>query len=305
MKAIRVSQFGGPEVMRLENVPDPIPSADQVLVHIRAAGVNPVDTYIRSGKYASLPKLPYTPGVDAAGVLENGQRVYLTGTLTGAYAELALCAPHQIHPLPDHLSFAQGAAIGIPYATAYRALFQKAHAKPGETILVHGASGGVGIAAVQLAVAAGMRVIGTAGSERGLRLLHDLGAHDFRDHRLPGYLDTVHADVVLEMLANVNLGKDLPLLSKGGRVVVVGSRGTVAINPRDLMQREAVVLGMMLVNASPEDRAVIQKAIDDGLNEAKLLPVVGRELRLAEAAHAHEAVMAAGACGKIALTIKE
>ena len=177
MKAVRVREFGPPEAMRLEEVPELRPGARQVLVKVEAAGVNPVDSYIRLGLYARRPPLPYTPGSDAAGVVAAvgegvtrttpGARVFLSGTMSGAYAEQALCDESQVHPLPDRVSFAQGAGVFIPYATAYRALFQKAHARPAETVLVHGASGGVGTAAVQLAHAAGMTVIGTAGSERG------------------------------------------------------------------------------------------------------------------------------------------
>lgn len=287
--------------MRLETVPDPVPTAEQVLVRIRAAGVNPVDTYIRSGSYASFAKLPYTPGMDAAGVLDNGQRVYVGGSLTGTYAEMALCAPHHVHPLPDRLSFAQGAAIHVAYATAYRALFQRAQAKAGETVLVHGASGGVGIAAVQLAAAAGLHVIGTAGSERGLQLVSEQGAHEIRDHRQPGYLDGINANVILEMLANVNLGKDLPVLARGGRVVVIGSRGSVEVNPRDLMRCDGAVMGMMLLNATPEELSAIHAALAGGLADGTLRPVVGREFPLADAAKAHEAVIQPGAHGKIVL----
>jgi NADPH2:quinone reductase len=306
MKAIRVSQFGGPEVLRLETVPDPLPAPGQLLVRIRAIGVNPVDTYIRGGTYAKLPPLPYTPGLDAAGVVvATGERVYVGGSLTGTYAEFALCSPQQVHPLPDRLSFAQGAAVNVPYATAYRALFQKANAKPGETVLIHGASGGVGIAATQLAVAAGLRVIGTAGSERGLQLVREQGAHEVRDHRLTGYLDGVSANVVLEMLANVNLGKDLTVLARGGRVVVIGSRGNVEINPRDLMRSDGAALGVMLLNATPEELAAIHAALADGLANGALCPVIGAEFALADAPKAHETVMKPGAYGKIVLSVRE
>ena len=291
--------------MQLETVTDPLPSPGEILVRIHAVGVNPVDTYIRSGSYAGFAKLPYTPGMDAAGVVEaTGKRVYVGGSITGTYAELALCAPHHVHPLPDRLSFAQGAAIHVPYATAFRALFQRAQAKPGETVLIHGASGGVGIAATQLAVAAGLHVIGTAGSERGLQLVREQGAHEVRDHRQPGYLDGISANVILEMLANVNLGKDLTVLARGGRVVVIGSRGNVEINPRDLMRSDGVVLGVMLLNATPEELAAIHAALADGLASGALRPVIGAEFALADAPKAHEAVMKPGAYGKIVLTVR-
>src|SRR5438034_6888854 len=195
MKAIRVHEFGGPEVLRVEEVPTPEPGPGEVLVRMHAIGVNPVETYIRAGTYAYKPALPYAPGNDGAGVVEQvgpdvhqfkpGDRVYTAGSLSGTYAEFALCRAEQVHPLPANVSFAQGAAMGTPYATAYRGLFQRADAKSGETVLVHGASGGVGTAAVQLARARGLRVFGTAGTEEGRELAREQGAHDVFDHRAP------------------------------------------------------------------------------------------------------------------------
>lgn len=318
MKAIRIHEFGGPEVLRLKDVPEPKPAAGQVLVRVRAAGVNPVDTYIRSGVHAVKPELPYTPGLDAAGEVEavgegvtrfqTGQRVYTAGSLTGTYAELTLCEESQCHPLPERVSFAQGAGIFTPYVTAYRALFQRAKALPGEVVLVHGASGGVGTAAVQLARAAGLRVVGTAGTEEGRRLVSEQGAHEVLDHRAPDYLGQLEGltggrgvDVIVEMLANVNLDRDLSVLAKGGRVVVVGSRGTVEINPRQAMTRDAAILGLTLFNISPQELQSIHAALGAGLEAGTLRPVVGRELRLAEAARAHEEVLKPGAYGKIVL----
>jgi NADPH2:quinone reductase len=318
MKAIRVHETGAPEVLRLEEVTTPQPKEGQVLVRMRAIGVNPVETYIRSGKYANLPPLPYTPGSDAAGVVEaigagvvnvkTGDRVYTSGTLTGAYAELALCQESQLHPLPESVSFEQGAAVNIPYATAYRALFQRARSIAGETVLIHGASGGVGIAAIQLARAAGLTIIGTAGSEKGQGLVVEQGAHHVLDHRAPDYPGKIMAltngrgvDLILEMLANVNLGKDLTLLARGGRVVVIGSRGAVEVNPRDAMSREAAILGLVLFNATAPELFSIHAALVSGLENGTLRPVVGQRIPLAEAPRAHQAVMEAGAYGKIVL----
>jgi NADPH:quinone reductase len=318
MKAIRVHEFGGPEVLSFEDVPEPEPAAGQVLLRVRAAGVNPVDTYIRSGTHAVKPPLPYTPGLDAAGEVEAvgegvtrvavGQRVYTAGSLTGTYAELALCEEAQCHLLPERVSYAQGAGIFTPYATAYRALFQRAKALPGETVFVHGASGGVGTAAVQLARAAGMRVYGTAGTEEGRKLALEQGAHEVLDHRAPGYLERLSGltggrgvDVILEMLANVNLDRDLGVLAKGGRVVVIGSRGSVEINPRQAMTRDAAILGMTLFNTSPQEQASIHAALGAGLEAGTLRPVVGRELPLSEAARAHEEVLKPGSYGKLVL----
>jgi len=318
MKAIRVHEFGGPEVMRIEDVPDPKPDAGQVVVKIHAAGVNPVDTYIRSGTYAIKPNRPYTPGSDGAGVVEivgkdvksvaAGDRVYIGGSISGCYAEKALCSESSVYKLPAHVSFSGGAAIHVPYATAYRALFQRANAKPGETVLVHGASGGVGIASVQLARAAGLRVIGTAGTARGIKLALDEGAHEVVDHTASDHFEKLLAltggrgfDVIIEMLANVNLARDLTLLALLGRVVTVGNRGTIEINPRDSMGRDGAILGMSLAVVQPRDIASAHAAIQAGLENKSLRPVVGREFPLAEAIQAQLAVMEKGAYGKIVL----
>ena len=318
MKAIRVHQFGEPSVMRLEEVEDPKPGLGHVVVRIRAAGINPVDTYIRAGLYSNTPPLPYTPGIDASGIVELvgenvrgvtvGDRVYTAGTISGAYAELALCEASRVHPLPKHVTFAQGAGVNIPYATAYRALFGCARAVPGEVVLVHGASGGVGIAAVQLARTAGMTVIGTGGSDCGRQLIKEQGAHHVLDHRAPDYAAQAlkltkgrGVDVVLEMLANVNLNKDLGILAQAGRIVVIGSRGTVEINPRDAMSRDASIIGMLLFNISEREAATIHTALHAGLEKGKLRPTIGKEFPLADAPRAHDAVMEPGAYGKIVL----
>ena len=318
MRAISVKEFGGPEVLRLEEVPTPQPGPGQVLVRMHAIGVNPVETYIRAGKYARLPQLPYTPGNDGAGVIEQvgpgvtefkpGDRVYTAGSLSGTYAEFGLCKLEQVHPLPENVSFAQGAAMGTPYATAYRGLIQRAEAKPGETVLVHGASGGVGTAAVQLARAGGLRVFGTAGSDQGLKLAREQGAHEVFDHRARDHFEQIMnstdgrgVDVIVELLANVNLGKDLTILAKRGRVAIVGSRGRVEIDPRDTMQRDVDLRGMVLPNTSPEEMASIHAALVAGLENGTLRPVISKEFPLADAAQAHRAVMEAGAVGKIVL----
>lgn len=309
MQAIRVHEFGGPDVLRLEDVPQPTAGEDEVLVRVQAAGVNPVDTYIRTGAYAELPALPYTPGSDAAGiVVETGQRVWVSGSRTGTYAEYAVCPRAHVHPLPDGLTYAQGAAIGVPYATAFRALFQRAAAVAGERVLVHGASGGVGMAAVQLALAAGLEVVGTAGSDAGGELVADQGDVRVLDHRDAAHLDAAVAltggrgfDVVIELRADLNLGRDLAALAMDGRVVVVGSRGPVEITPRDLMDRDGAVLAMRLPNTPPDKLAAAYEAIDRGLRDGTLRPVAGRELPLVEAPRAHRHILERHALGKLVL----
>ena len=325
MRGILVREFGGPDVLKLENVPTPQPGPAEVLVRVRAAGVNPVEAYVRAGTYPRLPKLPYTPGSDGAGEVETvgaevkdfkpGDRVYIAGDNVsaagaGTYAEYALCSQAMLHRLPPSVSFGQGAAIGVPYATAYRALFIRADARPAETVLVHGATGGTGIAAVQIARARGLTVIGTGGTERGIALVREQGPALVVNHKEPNYLDAVlratngrGVDVVLEMAAHINLDKDLSVLAPRGRVVVIGNRGRVEIDPRQTMGRDAAILGMTLFNASPAELVSIHAALIAGLANGSLNPVVGREMPLSEAARAHEAVMEPGALGKIVLVI--
>ena len=323
MNAIRVHEFGGPAVMKIEEVPDPQAGPGDVVVRVRAAGVNPVDAYMHTGTYARKPPLPYTPGFDGAGDVEAvgtgvtnlkpGDRVYVagpgkTGVGAGTYAELAVCLPSQLHVLPARASFGQGAALGVPYCTAYRALFQRAWAKPGDTVLVHGATGGVGIAAVELAHARGIRVIGSGGTDAGLATVREHGADVTVNHREPNYTEAIKqatggrgADVIVEMAAHINLDRDLGLLAKGGRVVVVGNRGRVEIDPRQAMGRDGAILGMTLFNVSDADFLEIHAALIAGLTNGTLNPVVGREMPLADARRAHEAVMEPGALGKTVL----
>ena len=324
MRAIVVREFGSPSVMKLEDVPTPKPGANDVVVRVRTAGVNPVDAYARTGTYPRKPPLPYTPGSDGAGEVESvgasvsglraGDRVYIAGdnvALLGAgtYAEYALCSPAMLHRLPARISFAQGAALGVPYLTAYRSLFIRANARAGETVLVHGATGGVGIASVQLARAHGMRVFGSGGTDKGLQLLRYQGVEVAINHSEASYLDAVMSatngrgvDLILEMAAHINLDKDLGVLARNGRVVMIGTRGRVEIDPRQTFPRDAAILGMTLFNAGPSELAAMHMALVAGLENGALNPVVGREFSLADAAAAHEAVLSSGALGKIVLT---
>jgi NADPH2:quinone reductase len=320
VKAIRVNQFGGPEVLQLEEVPMPNPAASEVLIEVRAVGINPVETYLRSGSNPNLA-LPYTPGTDACGVvlavgrsvrrLKVGTRVYTSQTISGAYAEFVLCKENQAHELPAEMKYDEGAAINVPYSTAYRALFHRAKSKEGESVLIHGGSGGVGIAAVQLAREAGLAIIATAGTDRGCELALREGAHHVFNHQKAGYQDEILAltegegvDVILEMLANLNLGNDLRLLARWGRVIVIGSRGTVEINPRDLMTRDGDIRGMTLFNTPQDEMPSIHRALLGGFERGALRPIIGQRFRLYEAAQAHEAVLRPGAFGKIVLSVE-
>lgn len=322
MQAILAREFGGPEVLKLEDVPDPTAGPGQVRVRIHAVGVNPYETYMRAGGYAIKPPLPYIPGADAAGVVDQvgpsvaawkpGDRVYISGTAIhkayGAYAQLAVCNSDQVHRLPDRITFAQGAGLFVPYVTAWRALFGRANTRAGDIVLIHGASGGVGIAATQFAVAVGATVIGTAGTADGLEVVRRQGARFAVNHKTANYLEEITAmtggrgpDVILEMLANVNLDHDLTVIAQGGRLVIIGNRGRIEIDPRKIMTKDVSVFGLALWGIPPDEIRRAHEAIVAGLDSGALNPVVGTEMPLRDAARAHQQVMEPGARGKIVL----
>jgi len=318
MKAIIVREFGEPEVMKIEDLETPVPTGTQVLVRIHAAGVNPVDTYLRTGIHAHAPKLPYTPGKDGAGVVEAvgdgvtrfnvGDRVYTANTVTGTYAEYAICEEIDLGRLPENVSFEKGAGIWTPYATSFRALFQKARAEAGETVLVHGASGGVGIAAIQWAKDAGLTVIGTASSDEGKQLVEAQGADAVFDHTDEDHFEQIReftggkgVDIIIEMLANVNLERDFECLAMFGRITIVGNRGSLQFTPRLAMTKDATIYGMSLFNSPQSQRDEIHTAIFDGLSNGSLDPVVSRSFPLTEAAQSHHDVIENKALGKIVL----
>ena len=322
MKAIIVSEYGGPQVLQIAEVPDPKPAKNQVLVKIGAAGVNPVETYRRAGTppYNSGP-LPYTPGSDGAGeIIEVGDGVdgwkigdraaIYSPKGSGTYAEMCVCDQNDVFALPDNVSFAQGAALGVPYATAHRALFGKAGAKSGEFVFIHGATGGVGVAAIQLALRAGCKVGGSAGDSNGEKFLESLGLRYTTNHHQSDHLSDVlgmtcgrGCDVILEMLANQNLGADPQVLAPFGRIVVIGNRGETTVNARDWMGKDATIFGMTLFNVSPEEMKEIHADLVAGLSDGSLKPVIDREFALTAAAKAHEAVLESGSRGKIVLSV--
>ncbi|MFC3889278.1 NADPH:quinone reductase [Salinispirillum marinum] len=318
MKAMRSHEHGDVDVLNLETVDQPTPNDDQLLIAVKAAGVNPVDTYIRAGINNYSAKFPHTPGMDGAGevaaVGKNvvgfavGDRVYFNRNLTGSAAEFALCEPSNCFPLADAVSFAEGAGIGVPYTTAHRALFGRAQAKAGEKVLIHGATGAVGIACVQLAKAAGLTVVASAGTDEGAKLLEKQGADMIIRHDAEGHLDSYSSfdsgfNIIIEMLANVNLDIDLKALARQGRVVVVGNRGTVEINPRDLMARDAQVMGMAVMNMTPADHQQTAKAMYPLFAAGLLKPVVRKEYALTELPQAHLDVLKPGALGNLVITV--
>ena len=306
-----VKEFGGPEVFQVESfdVFDLLISScrpDQVVVKNFAFGVNPVETYIRSGLYDPLPSLPYTPGTDGSGEIVHvgsetgftvGDRVWVTGSVSGTYAQYCVCFVSDVHPLPANLSFDQGAALGIPYRTAYRALVRFGCAKRGESVLVHGASGAVGVATLQIAKQLGMYpIVATCSSDSAAGMLAAAGATEVVRHGCCPVL----VDVVIENLANKNLGSDFKTIKKHGRIVIVGNRGETTVNPRDLMRSEGVVTGFVGAG-SLEDKANADSFIQVGIETLALQPVVGHTFSLAEIAAAHTEIIShsMGSRGKL------
>lgn len=314
MKSIRVEKPGAPEELMVQEVPLPEPGPGQIRIKVMAAGVNPVDTYIRAGLYP-WNHYPYTPGFDAAGIVDQcgsqvsgfsiGQRVYTAGNITGAYAQYMLCEPAQVYSLPDSVSFEQGAAMHIPYATAHRSLFNKAQAQEGQWVLIHGATGGVGLAAIQIARGAGLKIIATGGTPAGLKLLKDQGCDAVLDHGKEGYLSEVPtltggagADIILEMLANVNLDRDLDVLARNGTIVIIGCRGRVEIEPRKMMKLDARVMGILLFNTPDDEMSGIHRDLVEGLRKGSLVPVIGKTYTLEKAPQSHVEILQPGTFGK-------
>ncbi|TBR41950.1 NADPH:quinone reductase [Marinomonas agarivorans] len=319
MYAAQITDYGPASDLKVVEVETPSINDDQILVKVGAAGVNPVDTYIRSGTNNYKANFPHTPGLDGAGTVvqvgtnvtefKQGDRVYFNRNLTGSAAEFAVCAPANTFPLAPTLSFEEGACLGVPYTTAYRALFDRAQAKAGQKVLVHGGTGAVGLAVVQLALAAGLEVVASTSTDAGEALLKAQGVkqvlrHNEADHLAPFQpTDTpVSAsgfDIIIEMLANHNLAEDLKALAHGGCVAVIGNRGTVEINPRDLMARDASVVGVALANVKPEELKRIAKALYPLLQGKLLKPVVRKTFALSELSQAHEEVLLTGALGNL------
>jgi NADPH:quinone reductase len=319
VKAIQVKEFGKPNVLQVVELTDPSPEAGQVLIRVHAAGVSPLDTYVREQSHgAPTPPLPYIPGFECAGEViaiapdvtkfKVGDRVYANPFL-GAYSELLVQDAHAIFLMPDAISSEQGTVVANSYPTAYYALFNLAKAKAGETVFVHGASGAAGSAAVQIARAAGMRVVGSAGSAQGLTMIEQEGVHLAVNHREPDYLEKAMAftegkgfDVILEMNATQKLADDVNLVGTFGRIIVIGgTNGSLSFDPTPLLWKGASVIGLYMGLASSEETQQIHAAIYQGLDRGELRPQVSQSFSLADVAKAHEAVHQSSSAGKIVL----
>ena len=323
MRAIRIESFGGSEVLKFqESLHIPEPGPKHVLINVKSISINPVDTYIRSGQYSKLPPLPFTPGNDCSGVVERvgtevckfkaGDRVYALRSATGTYSTHTLCEDSFVNFLPECVQFREGACLGIAYYTAYRALIQIGGAKPNDLVLVHGASGGVGTACLQLCRMLGIRGVGTVGTEEGRKAAVSSGAETVFNHREEGYVDKLKEfsqtnegfNVIVENAANINLDKDLELVAAKGCISIVGSKGMASIEvvPRKFMLKECRVNGVFLGNMTPLELSQAHAAILAGAEIQILKPFINQAFELREAAKAHDLLMSGkGGAGKIVL----
>ncbi|KAK2149020.1 hypothetical protein LSH36_471g03013 [Paralvinella palmiformis] len=269
MKAVRIHRFGGPEVLTVErDVPIP----------------QPKDT-------------------------EQGDKVYSIFSLSGTYAKYYVSEEKYVFHLHDSVDYHQGAAIGIPYYTAYRALAIRCKAKAGQSVLVHGASGAVGLASCQIGQALGLKVIGTAGTDQGLDLIKKNGAQSAFNHKEGGYIDKIKeatggVDIILEMLADVNLAMDCQLCKYHGKIAVIGSRASLDFAPRLLMASEVEVYGVALQSSSEKEMREMESYLYRCQELGLLKPVVGKVYPLEDASEAHRNVIdhSGGSHGKIILT---
>lgn len=325
MKAIQVHDFGGPEVMKLEDAPDPTPGQGQVLIQVKAAGVNPVDTTFRSGAHplSKSLRLPWTPGIDAAGeVLEVGAGIegiragdkVFGAAVTGSYAEKAALNGLRTASIPPNLSFEECASFPVVLYTAFYAVVIKAGIQPGQTLLVHAGAGGVGSMAIQIAKAAGSRVITTISSkEKGL-VAASMGADVVVNYREESFVDRCleetggrGVDAVIEMVSAENFDKSCQALKKYGTMVLLGAgtgkSPTGSVNYPPFYSKDIDVRGMSLFNSDPVFPDMIRQ-VDMLLREGKVRPLVSEKIPLAEAARAHELLMTGKVPGKIVLTVE-
>jgi len=320
MKAILFDQLGGPEVMKLGEAPKPEVRPGWVLLKNHAIGINFADNFFRQGQYLIRPKLPDTPGLEAAGVVEAvgpgvehlkpGMRVTAIGTRT--YAEYCVASASQVMPLPDFVSFTEGAAFPIQTLTAYHMLHTSHQTTPGQTVLVHSAAGGVGIVAVQIAKAAGARVIGTVSNDSKINLVKEYGAdavinyvtQDFAEEALK-LTNGKGVDLILDAVGKPTLEKGLNCLAPFGHLILYGRAGGVPdpVNLMSLFQKSLKVSGFVLytVSAMPDKhREGIEKSFQL-MQQGKLKMLVGKTFPLAEAAEAHRYMESRQSVGKLVL----
>ncbi len=317
MKAIRIHEEGGTEVLRYEEVPDPVPGPDEVLVELRAASLNHLDVWLRRG-LPSVPK-PRILGADGAGVIAGtGERVVINPGLAhadgihvlgehrdGTHAELIAVPRNAVHPIPDGMSFEEAAAFPLVFETAYRMLVTRAHLEAGEWVLVWGIGSGVATASLAIAKALGARTIVTSSSHAKLAQARELGADETVNHDSDDVVARVReltgsgANVVVEHVGAATWGRSLASAARSARIAVCGA--TSGANPPAALNRiwwrELTILGSTM--GTPEDFAGAYELVASG----RAKPVVDAVFPLAEAAAAHERLERGDQLGKIVLRI--
>lgn len=289
MRAIILRETGGPERLEPGELPEPEPGAGQVLVRIRAAGINFLDLLVRSGNYPQAPPLPVVPGVEIAGEVD-GRRVIALLPSSGGYAEAAAVDEHRLYPLPDGASFEEGAAFLLTFLTAYIPLTRLVRVGPGTTVLVHAGSGGVGCAAIQIARHLGARVVATASSEEKRRFALERGAEEAYGYE--EFAEHVRPDVVVDPVGGRLLAETLPTLAPLGSLIAIGYAGGwwEELSPALLVGRNIGIHGFYLGRLTERQPEIVKAAAADLLRlwtEGATRPVVGASFPLEQAAAAH------------------
>ncbi|UOQ64407.1 NAD(P)H-quinone oxidoreductase [Hymenobacter volaticus] len=323
MNAIVITQPGGPDVLRLEAQPTPEPAAHEVLIRVHAAGVNRPDVLLRQGKYAGSGDVSGSvPGLEIAGtVTQCGADVtrWQPGTevcallAAGGYAEYAVVDARHCLPVPTGWSFVEAASLPETVFTVWHNVFQRGQLQPGETLLVHGGSSGIGITAVQLAHALGSRVAATVGGTAKAEAVRALGADTVVNYKEQDFEEVVQAmggaDVVLDMIGGDYTPKNLRLLRDDGRLVFINAMqgGTAAFNALEVMRRRLTISGSTLRPRSADFKAALAAEVERSvwplLHNGKFRPVIYRTFPLAEAAAAHHLLESSEHIGKIVLTV--
>jgi NADPH2:quinone reductase len=313
MRAIRITEYGGPEVLQIADVPDPVKADGFDLIEVTGAGVNFADTHQTENSYLSTTELPLIPGSEVVGITQDGRRVAaLVGS--GGYAEKALGFPGMEFALPDAVSDGQALALMVQGLSAYHLLRTSTHLAAGESVVVHAAAGGVGTIAIQLAKLWGAgRVIGVASSADKRRLVESLGADatvDAKSDDLKSALieanDGQPVDIVLEMTGGPTFDASLAALAPLGRIAIFGMASRTPPAPIDagaLLQRSRAVIGFWLVHFMSKPGMVQEPMAEmlDLIATGKLSPVVGGTYSLADAHKAHEDLLSRASTGKLVL----
>ena len=301
MKAILLREIGGPEQLQLADVPDPEPRDGEVVVHVRAAGINYLDLLVRKGEYAQQPELPTIPGVEVAGEVDGRRVIALPDA---GYAELAIAREDSLVPLPDGASFEEGASFLMTFLTAHIPLTRQVRLEPGATVLVHAAAGGVGSAAVQLAKHMGARVVATASSEEKRAFALEQGAEEAYSY--DEFTDKVRADVVLDPVGGDLVAQSLKVLAPLGVHVLIGYAGGFweELNPALLVGRNVGLQGFYLGRLMRHRPEVVQESTQELMalwEQGAVQPVVGATFPLADAPDAHRLIEERKHVGKVVL----